>query len=268
MNGWMAVLVVADVLGVAAAIVLLRRSHANDPLLRMLIVGVVASGLLIVDVAWHIGHLGAVLGSILLLFSLGPALLMRFSMRLLALAKGRHARHGAVFPVAISAVAVLAAVAVWGSPKQLSVEERDAARFGRTVQHHIEPSDVKARFLEQTPTLSDAGADGADGIAVPVEQYALNGRVLTLLAAHHGVCRPTVVLLGPALAGIGVIVVVAPFTYPSVGPLTRTAYCRTDSPNGDTVHTAIDVDVPGWLNASSVSDVGGGGAAARVTADQ
>jgi len=268
MNGWMAVLVVADVLGVAAAIVLLRRRRAHDPFLRMLIAGVVASGVLIVDVAWHIKYLGAVLGSILLLFSLGPALLMRFSMRLLAQAKSRHARRGAVFPVAISAVAVLAAVALWGSPKQLSVEARDAARFGMTVQYHVERSDVKARFLEQTPTLADAGADGAEGIAVPVEQYALTGRVLTLLAAHYGVCRPTVVLLGPTGAGIGVIVMVAPFTYPSVGPLTRTAYCRIDSPNGATVHTAIDVDLPGWLNASSVSDVGGGGAAARVTADQ
>jgi hypothetical protein len=264
MNGWMAVLVVADVLGVAAAIVLLRRRRAADPMLRMLIVGVVASGVLILDVAWHIEHLGAVLGSILVLCCLGPALLMR----LLARAKGRNARRGAVFPVAISAVAVLAAVAVWGSPKQLSVKERDAARFGTTVQHHIEPSDVKARFLEQTPTLTDAGADGADGIAVPVEQYTLTGRVLTLLAAHHGVCRPTVVLLGPALAGIGVIVLVSPVTYPSVGPPTRTADCRTAVPNGETVHTAIDVDLPGWLNPANVSDVGGGGAAARATADQ
>jgi hypothetical protein len=268
MNGWTAVVVVADILGVAAAIVLLRRRRGDDPMLRMLIVGVLASGLLIADVAWHIRHLGAVLGSVLLLFSLGPALVMRFSMRLLAQAKGHHARRGAVFPVAISAVAVLAAVSLWGSPKQLSVEERDAARFGTEVQHHIDPSAVKARFLEQTPTLADAGPDGLDGIAVPIEQYALTGRVLTLLAAHFGVCQPTVVLLGPALGGLGVIVVVAPATDPSVGPLTRTAYCRTDSANGSTVHTAIDVDLPAWLNPSGVRDVGGGGAAVRVTADQ
>jgi len=253
MNGWAFVLLAADAVGVAAGIVLLLRQRRDDPLLRIRIAGVVVTGLLVGYVAFHVVYLGPVLTPILLLLSLVPAVLVRWTFLAIARAgRSRHARRGATFPVAIPALSVVFAIAAWGQPKQLTGAELDAARFGVTVDQHVRSPQVTVTFLDRRPALADA--DG--GVAVPVEQYALNGRLLTLLIWHSGLCVPSAVVLGPGPTALDVVVVVRPAN--TANP----SDCRAAPGRSPNLHTAIDIDLPARLDARDVDDVGAGGAAA------
>jgi hypothetical protein len=252
MTGWTVVLLAADAVGVAAAIVLLLRHRGDDPLLRLRIVGVVVTGLLIAYVARHVRDLGPVLTLILLILSLVPAVTVRWTFIAISRAgRSRHARRGATLPVVIPAISVVFAVAAWGQPKQLTVEELDATRFGVKVDQHVRSPRVKVTFVNRRPTLSDA--DG--GTAVPVEQYALDGRLLTLLIGHNGLCLPSAVVLGRGPTALDVVVVVTPLKG------TSPADCRPAPGRPYNMHTAIDVDLPDRLDARDIDDVGAGGAA-------
>ncbi len=270
MNGWTVVLVTADVIGVAVAIMLLFRRRRDDPLLRIRIAGVTVTGLLIVYVAWHVAHLGPVLAPILLVLSLVPAVSMRWTfIAINRPGQSRHARRGATFPVVIPAVAVIGAVVAWGGPGHLTVEKRDAARFGVNVDQHLRSPRVTVTFLDHRPTIADAGLEAAGGVTVPIEQYALDGRTLTLLIWHRGLCLPAAVVLGPGPEALDAVVVATPFkTSPSgsaAETVSTTGGCRADPSQLFNLRTAIDIDLPYGLRVSNVDDVGAGGAALAAT---
>src|SRR4051794_28239985 len=137
MNGWTLVLLAADAVGVAVAIVLLIRHRGDDPLLRIRIVGVVITGLLIGWVGAHVAYLGPILTPILLLVSLAPAATVRWTYIVIARSgRSRRAQRGTTFPVVVPAISVICAVAAWGHPKPLTASELDAARFGVKVDQH------------------------------------------------------------------------------------------------------------------------------------
>lgn len=270
MSGWTVVLVTADVIGVAVALMLLLRRRRADPLRRIRIVGVAVTGLLIAYVAWHVTNLGPVLTPILLVLSLVPAASMRWMfVAINRPGQSRHARRGATFPVVIPAVAVIGAVIAWGGPRHLTLEQRDAARFGVKVDQHLRSPRVTVTFLDYRPTISDAGLAVSGGVAVPIEQYALDGRTLTLLIWHHGLCMPAAVVLGPGPEALDAVVVATPFRTSPSGTASDTAStgggCRADPSQPFNLRTAIDIDLPYGLRVSNVDDVGAGGAALAAT---
>jgi hypothetical protein len=257
MNGWTLVLLAADALGVAVAIVLLIRHRGDGPLLRIRIVGVVVAGLLIAWVGGHVAYLGPVLTPILLILSLVPAATVRWTFLLIARSgRSRRAKRGTTFPVIVPAISVIFAVAAWGHPKPLTGAALDASRFGVKVDQHLRAPQVTVTFLDRRPALADA--DG--GTAVPVEQYTLNGRHLTLLVWHNGRCVPSAVVLGPGPTALDVVVVVTPFR------TTIVSDCRAEPGRIFNLHTAIDIDLPDRLTVHDVDDVGAGGAAQAAPA--
>jgi hypothetical protein len=94
-------------------------------------------------------------------------------------------------PVVVLSLMVVFAVLLWPGP---TAEERDTATFGVPVDRHV--TRVSARFLDHSPTLTDADVPG--GAAVPIERYTLDGQVLTLVVLHNATCRLAVVLLASA----------------------------------------------------------------------
>jgi hypothetical protein len=264
MNGWTVVLVAADVLGVAVAVMLLVRGRGGDPLLRIRIVGVAVTGALIAYVAWHVAYLGPVLTPLLLVASLVPAVVMRWAfIAMRAPGRPRRVRRAATFPVVIPAAAVIGAVVMWGMAPQLTADERDAARFGVKVDQHLRAPRVAVTFLDRRPDISDAGVDG--GMAVPIEQYVLDGRTLTLLIWHHGLCLPAAVVLGPGPDALDAVVVATPFKVAPSGRVGATHDCRADPSQPFNLRTAIDIDLPANLRVTNVDDVGAGGAALAAT---
>jgi hypothetical protein len=199
-------------------------------------------------------------------------------------------RAGAV--AAVLALTVLIAVGLSAVPASRNGyrtrAQRDSDLFGVHVLNREVA--VPTRVVPHPPVTADAGL--ADGIAVPVRTYHLDGAGwLLLLVPHELTCVPAVVLLAADSGGtVDVAVVYRP------GPLTRmpdgslrgtttpapavtptptaapapsplpASVCRTDAGHGLPVHSSVRVPVPRALfptghTARAVRDTAAGGPA-------
>jgi hypothetical protein len=155
-------------------------------------------------------------------------------------------------------------VLIWPGPKPLTTEERDTARYGAKINRHVDG--VTSRVLDRTPTVADAGTGREPVKAVPIEKYARDGQVLTLVVLHSALCEPVEVLLALAGTSLEVVVFVAPYEIYASSPPSDPPSCRiADRSDPFAWHTALDVVLPAGLTASAVRDVGAGGPALAVS---
>lgn len=173
------------------------------------------------------------------------------------------------------AYAALAIVFTWGilvigvalghQDKQQGItdQDRDAALLGQKIdaaQNH-----VPARLLDQRPTVTDAGIDGATGERI--ERSALRPSTLTMVVNAAADCEPAVVLLFPHGDTMDVLVVfersifLSPLPSPSAAASDATGgLCRPPVPGNlmnsgfRSITMAVQVDLPSGLSASTVQD--------------
>jgi hypothetical protein len=121
--------------------------------------------------------------------------------------------------------------------------------------------------------LADADVPGA--AAVPVEQYQVDDRILTLLVAHDITCTVALVLLVPDDGGADVLVVYTPTRYtrttapgylystetPDVASSGAPSTVCQPAPGVLTVRSTTDVVLPRDMPIAFVRDVGAHGAA-------
>jgi hypothetical protein len=261
MNGWTAAVLVADVLGVAVAVVyVLRRADQTDRGLRL--GGVALTGVLVAFIALRADTIPFLV--VLVLVALAVLSGVWFRPEII---KSRGWKFSTVVPLGttpfvVPLLAVVITVAVWPAPDPPTAEERETTRFGVKIDHHLDK--VPVRVLERTPTVTDAGVGSPLAKAVPIEKYAQDGQLLTLVVLHNGTCEPVAVLVAPAGAGLEVAVVASPYPRWASDPPTAFNDCRIDPSYTLAGRTAVGITLPDGLTASSVRDVGAAGPALAV----
>jgi hypothetical protein len=261
MNTW--TVLAADLLGAAlAGARIMWRQDRTDRHLRL--GGVAIGGALIALVALRADDIPALV--ILILVGLAvlagvwfrPCVVTWRSMPGL-----RYVAPIGTTPFVLPALAVVIVTLVWPGPEPPTTEERDTARFGVQIDQHLRA--VANRVLDHTPAPTDV-TQRHRATAVPIEKYAHDGPVLTLVVRHSAFCEPVEVLLAPAGTNLEVFVVFAPQAAFASEPSTASDDCRIDASDIFARHTAIEVRLPAGLAASEVTDVGADGPALVVSA--
>jgi hypothetical protein len=246
----------ADLLGVAVAVVrIMGRTDRTDRHLRL--GGVAVGGALIALVALR----AEVIPFVAILILAGLAVLAGIWFRPEVIRWRSMPGLRLVVPIGrtpfmLPALAVVIVALVWPGPEPPTTEERDTARFGVTITQHLRA--VPNRVLDHTPTLTDT-ADRDLATAVPIEKYARDGQVLTIVVLHSALCAPVEVLLATAGTSLEILVVFAPQS--QMGSTT----CQIDPADMFVRHTAIEIVLPAGLAASGVTDVGPNGPAIAVS---
>jgi hypothetical protein len=261
MNAW--TVLVAGLLGTAVAVArIMRRQDRTDRHLRL--GGVALGGVLIALVALRAENLPVLVVLVLVGLSVLAGVWFRpCVVEWRAMPWVRCAVPIGRTPFVVPALAVVIVALVWPGPEPPTAEERDTARFGVRVHQHRRA--VPNRVLDHTPTATDV-TDRHLATAVPVERYAHDGRVLTLVVRHSALCGPVEVLLAPAGTNLEVFVVFAPQAAVASAPSTASDHCRIDPSDIFARHTAIEVKLPAGSSPSGVTDVGAGGPALVVSA--
>ena len=242
MNTW--AVLVAGLLGVAVAVArIVRREDHTDRHLRL--GGVAIGGALTALVALRAENLPSLV--VLTLVGLAvlagawfrPEMIRWRSMPGLRLVApiGRT-------PFVLPALAVVIVTLVWPGPEPPTSEERDAARFGVKIDQHLRA--VTSRFLDHTPVMTDVDPDRYLATAVPIEKYARDGQVLTLVVLHSAFCEPVEVLLAHADANLEAFVVFAPLQDSPPGHRRRRTTAGSTHPTSS----------PGTARATSCSPPG------------
>jgi hypothetical protein len=227
-NGWTAVLQLADLIGTAAVVV---RAYRADPLdgtphdlerrdlrqLRVAEAGVDGALFAVIILGRSsLGFWGA-LGLVNASLVAGRACRLALAFHTVLndpVGRRLQGRATALATVLTVAVPVIVGVSALSEASHRTRAQRDSSLFG--VHVFAREVDVPTRVLTHPPAAADSGM--ADGIAVPVEKYqAETGGWLVLLVPHELTCRPAEVLLArdATLGAIDVAVLYRP------GPLTR-----------------------------------------------
>jgi hypothetical protein len=156
-------------------------------------------------------------------------------------------------------------VALGHQDKQQGItdRDRDAALLGQKIDDAH--NHVPVRLLDQRPTVTDAGIDGASGERI--ERSSLSQGTLTMVVHAAANCEPAVVLLSPHGDTVDVLVVfqrsifLSPLPSPSVAAADATGgLCQPPAPGNlldsgfRSITMAVQIDLPSGLSASAVQD--------------
>jgi hypothetical protein len=261
MNAW--TVVAADLLVASLAVArILRRPDRTDRHLRL--GGVAVGGSLTALVAVRAENIPFLVIVVLIGLAVLAGVWFRPALvKWRSMPTRRYAVPLGSTPFVLPALAVVFVVLLWPGPEPPTAEERDSARFGVQIDQHLRT--VPKRVLDHTPATADIDASRRFAVAVPIEKYARDGQVLTLVVRHSAFCGPVEVLLAPAGTTLDVLVVFAPHERVASRPPTAADECRIDPADMFARHSAIDVRLPAELTMSGVMDVGATGPAIAVS---
>lgn len=147
------------------------------------------------------------------------------------------------------------------APRPPSPVEAAAEAFGGRIDGVLAPAETTVVERSGTPRVADAGVDR--GEAVPVRQFRVDDRQVSLVVAHHLQCGPRAVVVARAGGVVSVAVVAAPA--PNADALFGVAHPRRCAPDGAfTRRTVVNLRLGAAAGITGVTDAGAGGPAARV----
>jgi hypothetical protein len=152
------------------------------------------------------------------------------------------------------------------APRPQSAVEVAAETFGGRIDNALSVADTPVIDQHRVPRAADAAVAG--GEAVPVQQYRVDGRQVSLVVTHHLQCSPRAVVVARDGDTVAVAVVAAPAPNADAlfGASPGPGAAQRCAPDGAfTWRTVVNVRLGATGQVSGLSDAGAHGPATRVS---